>query len=101
MQVLSEQNFLIHSKIQSNNQEKISTYPETCKTMDEPELIRQISLIIKRETNLGVQEMNVFLENGKWVLTGYCQTFYTKQLVQEAVLKVIGDVDLINRIYVA
>jgi hypothetical protein len=85
----------------SANTETFAANPITCKTADIPELIRQIFCIVKRKTNLGVQEMNVFFENGKWVLTGYCRTFYTKQLAQEAVLKVIGDVELINRIYVA
>lgn len=83
------------------NSEQLSPNTRTCEKTDIPELVRQIFCIVKRETNLGVQEMNLFFENGTWVLTGYCRTFYTKQLAQEAVLKVIGDVDLVNRIYVA
>ncbi|MDR2755793.1 MAG: BON domain-containing protein [Planctomycetaceae bacterium] len=85
----------------SANSENLVSNPTTCKTTDISELIRQIFCTIKQETNLGVQEMSIFFENGKWVLTGYCNTFYTKQLAQEAVLRIIGDVDLINRIYVA
>jgi hypothetical protein len=85
----------------SANPEKFSPNSITSKTADIPELIRRIFCIVKQETNLGVQEMNIFFENGKWVLTGYCRTFYTKQLAQEAVLKVVGEVDLVNRIYVA
>lgn len=64
------------------------------------ELIRNISRMVKRETNLGVQEMDVFIEEGKIVLSGYCKTFYTKQLAQQAAMKLIGVVELINRIRV-
>ncbi|MDR2440218.1 MAG: BON domain-containing protein [Planctomycetaceae bacterium] len=85
----------------STTSENLLPNPATCKTTDISELIQQISCTIRQETNLGVQEMNIFFENGKWVLTGYCNTFYTKQLAQEAVLRIIGDADLINRIYVA
>ncbi|MDR2115525.1 MAG: hypothetical protein LBP87_04005 [Planctomycetaceae bacterium] len=94
MPVLSKPNLSANSKNFPPN-------PTTYKTTDIPELIRQIFCTVKQETNLGVQEMNIFFENGKWVLTGYCNTFYTKQLAQEAVLRIIGDVDLINQIYVA
>lgn len=65
------------------------------------ELIRKISRLIKRQTNLGVQDMRVFIENGTVILAGYCRTFYTKQLAQEAALQLIGDVGLENRIRVA
>ncbi|MDR3198736.1 MAG: BON domain-containing protein [Planctomycetaceae bacterium] len=85
----------------STGSEKFPPHSAASKTTDIPELVRQIFRTIKRDTNPGVQEMNIFFENGKWVLTGYCNTFYTKQLAQEAVLRIIGDADLINRIYVA
>jgi hypothetical protein len=85
----------------TNLQEKILPNHEIPKIAETPELIRQILHLIKQETNLGVQEINVFLENGQLVLTGFCRSFYTKQLAQEAVLKVIGDIDLVNQIYVA
>ncbi len=68
---------------------------------DGDELIRKIARLIKRQTNFGVQEMRVFFENGTVVLAGYCHTFYTKQLAQEAALKLIGDANLENRIRVA
>lgn len=64
------------------------------------ELIRRITRLIKRETNLGVQEMKVRFEGGQVVISGCCRTFYTKQLAQEAVLSVIGDVELVNQIRV-
>lgn len=69
-------------------------------TVDTSELVRNISRLIKRETNLGVQEMEVFFEEGKLVLTGYCKTFYTKQLAQQAAVKLIGVTELVNRIRV-
>lgn len=64
------------------------------------ELIRRISRLIKRETNLGVQEMKVRFDDGQVVISGCCRTFYTKQLAQEAVLAVIGEVRLVNNIRV-
>lgn len=64
------------------------------------DLIRRITRLIKRETSLGVQEMKVVFENGRLVLSGYCRTFYTKQLAQQAVMTVIGDVELVNDIRV-
>ncbi|MDR2704771.1 MAG: BON domain-containing protein [Planctomycetaceae bacterium] len=100
----SELHLLTPSNIQvnySNVQEKMSPNLEIPKIAETPELIHQILHIIKQETNLGVQEINVFLENGKLVLTGFCRSFYTKQLAQEAVLKIIDDIDLVNQIYVA
>ncbi|MDR0706036.1 MAG: BON domain-containing protein [Planctomycetaceae bacterium] len=85
----------------SNNQEKMSPNYEISKIAETPELIRNVLHLIKQETNLGVQEINVFLENGKLVLTGFCRSFYTKQRAQAAVLKIIDDIDVVNRIYVA
>jgi osmotically-inducible protein OsmY len=91
----------LHLLNSSNIQEKMLPNCEIPKIAETSELIRQILHLIKQETNLGVQEINVFLENGKLVLTGFCHSFYTKQLAQEAVLKVIDDIDLVNQIYVA
>ena len=65
------------------------------------ELLSKIKRLIRRETNLGVQEMRVTLENGKVVLSGHCRTFYTKQLAQQAAMKVIETDELVNDIRVA
>jgi hypothetical protein len=84
----------------SSNQDEFFLPLESSETRDTSELIRQIYRMVKQATNSGIQEMNVFLENGKMVLTGDCLTFYTKQLAQEAVLKVADNIDLVNRIHV-
>ncbi len=68
---------------------------------DKDELVRQIAHLVKRETRLGVQDMKVQFENGKMILTGLTRTFYAKQLAQEAALRVIGNVVLVNAIRVA
>ena len=68
---------------------------------DSKELIMEIKRMIRRETNRGVQEMRVTLEDGKVVLYGYCRTFYTKQLAQQAAMKVLGADELVNEIRVA
>ena len=65
------------------------------------ELVASIKRSIRRETYRGVQEMCVTLENGKVVLSGHCKTFYTKQLAQQAAMKVIGTDELVNEIRVA
>ena len=68
--------------------------------IDTDELVRRVSRMIRRETNLGIQEMKVGFEEQKLVISGYCRTFYTKQLAQQAVLAEIGEVELVNRIRV-
>ena len=65
------------------------------------ELVANIKRLIRRETYRGVQEMRVTLENGKVVLSGHCRTFYTKQLAQQAAMKIIGADELVNEIRVA
>ena len=65
------------------------------------ELIKEIKRLIGQETNLNVKEMRVSLENGRVILSGYCRTFYTKQLAQQAAMKVIGTDELVNEIRVA
>lgn len=69
--------------------------------VDTDELIRKITRQIKRKTNFGVQEMAVTFQDGKMILTGYCRTFFTKQLAQEAALKFVGECVLVNKIRVA
>lgn len=64
------------------------------------ELVRRLSRLIRRETNLGVQDMSVHYENGKVILAGYCRTFYTKQLAQQAAMSVLGGAELVNNIRV-
>ena len=65
------------------------------------EKIEKIKRFVRHETNRGVQEMRVSMKNGKFVLAGHCRTFYTKQLAQQAAMKVIGADELINEIHVA
>lgn len=74
--------------------------PHDPEMVDHEELIRRICHSIKRKTSLGVQEMNVSLENNRLVLTGYCRTFYAKQLAQHSAMSILGDVELVNQIQV-
>ncbi len=80
---------------------QISSHAKAASNIDPAELARRIARMIKRETYLGVQDMKVRFENGTLILSGLCHTFYTKQLAQEAALKIMGDVDLVNAIHVA
>ena len=65
------------------------------------ELVKEIKRLISQETNLSIKEMRVSLENGRVILSGHCRTFYTKQLAQQAAMKVIGTDELVNEIRVA
>lgn len=76
------------------------TVPAPAESVDTDELIRRICRIVKRETNLGVQEMQVTFEDDRLFLHGYCRTFYTKQLAQQAALTILGDIELVNNIRV-
>lgn len=68
--------------------------------IDIDDLVRLVTRLIKRETNLGVQEMEIIFDKGQLILSGFCRTFYTKQLAQQAVVSVLGDVELVNNIRV-
>lgn len=98
MHVLLDQDSPMVQKMSSTT---LSQSEDESITENVEELIRQISRLIKRETHLGVQEMKVCMENGKMIISGYCRTFYTKQLAQEAALKILGNVELVNNIRVA
>lgn len=75
----------------------ISSGPDA---VDIDDLVRRVSRLVKRETNLGVQEMQIVFKDGQLILSGYCRTFYTKQLAQQAVVSVIGNTELVNNIRV-
>lgn len=79
---------------------RVKAPTETTDQTDPEHLVRRITRIIRRETNLGVQEMNVRFEDNKVIVTGYCRTFYTKQLVQQAVLSVLAEYELVNLVRV-
>ncbi len=76
------------------------TLPTPVEPIDADDLIDRMSRLIKRETNLGVLEMQVRFEGGRVILEGYCRTFYTKQMAQQAVLTALGKVELVNNIRV-
>ncbi len=68
---------------------------------DTEALVRKITRLVNQATRLGVHNMDLRFANGTIIMSGFCRTFYTKQLAQEAALKVVGDVDLVNAIRVA
>ena len=64
------------------------------------EFQRDIVRAINRLTNSRIQSLNVLLESDRVILTGYCKTYYMKQLAQEAVLKIAQYCEIINDIFV-
>ena len=97
MLVFTESELIIQLTTSTPKHPMVSVSAES---VDIDELICRICRIIKRETNLGVREMQVMFENGRLILNGYCRTFYTKQLAQQAVLAILGDIELVNNIRV-
>lgn len=73
----------------------------SCPDLTADDLVLQVERVVKRETNFGVREMSVDINDGKIILSGYCRTFYTKQLAQQAALQFVDKSDLINEIRVA
>lgn len=70
------------------------------KIVDADDLIVIVERLVQRHTNRGIRNMRIVCENGNLILSGYCTTFYTKQLAQQAIVNMIGDMTLINDIHV-
>jgi osmotically-inducible protein OsmY len=64
-------------------------------------LARRIDLVVRQATGQAVRSLEVEV-NGQIVrLRGFCSTFYSKQLAQQAVMAVLSDEQLFNEIEVA
>lgn len=64
------------------------------------EFQRDILRAITRKTNSQIQSLEVLLESDRVIISGYCKTYYMKQLAQEAVLKIARKHEIINDILV-
>ena len=51
-------------------------------------------------TYSGVQSLKVDLEPNRVMLTGFCDSYYTKQLAQQAVMAIVLDREIVNDIVV-
>lgn len=64
-------------------------------------LALRIKRSVRRETNGGVQDLNVRIDPGGIFLHGRCSSFYCKQLAQTAAMRLGGGASVINEIEVA
>ena len=71
-------------------------------TLEEAErLVASIERAVQQETNGGVRDLAVEMDDEGIVLTGRCSTFYCKQLAQHAAMAIPGGDRLVNRIEVS
>jgi hypothetical protein len=59
-----------------------------------------ITRIIVKKTFASVQSLKVDLEPNRVILTGFCDSYYTKQLAQQAVMDIVIDMEIVNDIVV-
>ncbi|MDR1958116.1 MAG: hypothetical protein LBQ54_03570 [Planctomycetaceae bacterium] len=64
------------------------------------EFCSEIEAAIKRVTNSQVQTLSVLPEPTSIIIRGYCNSFYIKQLAQEAVMRIVKNKEIINEIHV-
>lgn len=64
------------------------------------ELIGRITKAVLRATSRGVQQLEIRCDGEFLLLLGFCRTFYTKQVAQEAAMALAEKKKLLNRIRV-
>jgi len=64
------------------------------------EYASKVTRIITKNTYAGVQSLKVVLEPHRVTLTGFCESYYIKQLAQQAIMDVVIDVEIVNDIVV-
>ncbi len=61
-------------------------------------LTAQVEAAVRRATGDRVRNLRVCLEGETLTITGRCATFYCKQLAQQAVLALLSEETLINKV---
>jgi osmotically-inducible protein OsmY len=64
-------------------------------------LAASIEQAVRRETSGGVKDLRVEVGRGEVRLEGHCDTYYCKQLAQQAAMGVSGEDHLTNQIEVS
>jgi osmotically-inducible protein OsmY len=64
-------------------------------------LAQRIKRTVRRETNGGVQDLNVRIDPAGILLQGRCSSFYCKQLAQTAAMRLSDGASVVNEIEVA
>lgn len=73
--------------------------PETLAEAEK--LVASIEREVWRETGGGVRNLHVEVNRQGTLLTGWCNTYYTKQKAQHAAMRIPGGGQLTNRIEVS
>ncbi|NQU19941.1 MAG: BON domain-containing protein [Candidatus Nealsonbacteria bacterium] len=63
-------------------------------------LAARVERAVQHETGRGVRNLNVQVGRERVVLTGFCSTYYCKQLAQHAAMNVASTANVINSIEV-
>ena len=63
-------------------------------------LTMRIKRSVRRQTNGGVQELQVLIDAASIRLQGRCTSFYSKQLAQTAAMRLCGELEVVNEIEV-
>ena len=56
--------------------------------------------IVAANTYAGVQSLKVDLKSSHITLTGFCESYYVKQLAQQAIMDMVIDMEIVNEIVV-
>ena len=57
-----------------------------------------IEQAVTKNTHSGVKSLGVDMESNRVTLTGFCDSFYIKQLAQQAIMEMILDREKVNAI---
>jgi hypothetical protein len=62
------------------------------------EFASMIEQAVTKNTHAGVKSLGVDMEPNRVTLTGFCDSFYIKQLAQQAIIDMILDREIVNDI---
>jgi len=64
------------------------------------EYVSSMMKIVSINTYNGIHSLKVDLDPNRIMLTGYCESYYIKQLAQQAVMDMVIDMEIVNDIVV-
>ena len=64
------------------------------------EYVSTLMKVIAKYTFDGIQSLKIDLEPNRIILTGFCDSYYIKQLAQQAILDMVIDMEIVNDIVV-
>jgi osmotically-inducible protein OsmY len=75
--------------------------PPKEESIEQRRRIMRIKRVIRRHTSGGIRELAVELETGSVRLRGQCNSFYCKQMAQQAAMNFLPGETIVNEIEVA